>query len=283
VSEARSPTQPARWEVVNSTSGAMYFDCSRACVPVTTIGSPIDVFIDGVAETLKLGQPGDLASSDALGRLLILGLVTSAEGYFRDVLLGLTSVCPLAQEKIADQLIALGALEFYGAHDAARGVFEGVSFASETEVRKRTEQISGATWKKTDSLGVALSNFEKVCHMRHAAVHTKGVLNRGNAKALGLALAGGRQMHLSVDVPHLHQAARACTNVVRDYNTVVYRHTLRRWLDQKVLSGTWAKDKRRFTAAFDLFRCKTDSVAPPSAYAAYLSYLPSLTQRLSGP
>ncbi|WP_433802554.1 hypothetical protein [Actinomycetospora sp. CA-084318] len=265
------------WEIVNAPATTMNLDCSSACTRHSSSVSPIDALIEDVRSTLVLGQPEDLSSNESLGRLLILSLVTSVEGYFRELLFQLTRVCPIAADKIADDEIPLGALSFYGTHDAARGLFERVSFSSAGEIRRQTKAVAGVSWKESDSLGVAIENFDKVCHMRHAAVHSKGLLSRGNARALGVQDAG--RVQLSIKVSHLQDAASVCLSLVREYNQTVYRATIGRWRDQQILCGDWKKDKENFEAVYRLFRSREDGIGPDRPYIVYRSLQESLRRR----
>lgn len=267
------------WAEVSAPPSTVALDVSTCCVPITSKGSPIDGFLDATAHILQLGQPADLAESAALGRLLVLGLVTAVESYVRDLLFGVISTCPISRRDVEDQLVALGALNHYGPSELARGIFEGSSFASESEIRKRTKQVCGVSWSESDSVGVALANFEKVCHMRHAAVHAQGILNRGNARALGVE-GSGRQLHIVVDLNHLHAVAHACISFVRAYNQRLYDGLLQRWLTFKLLSGTWADDKSYFARLYVLFRSDSDAVSPRTAYTAYRALRPVILQRL---
>lgn len=270
------------WKTINKPPEPVQLDLTRCCVPSSGSGSPIDAFYDTIAHILTLGGPSELDRSPTLGRLLVLGLVTGTEAYFRSLLLGITNVCPIAREAVADQQLAFGAIDFYGVEQAALGLFEGASFASAVEIKKRTKVITGVSWSDNDSLGVALENFEQVCHMRHAAVHAQGVLNRGNARALGVAR-GAKPLHVVVDLPHLHLAAKACTGLVKAYNHAVYLGIVQRWLNNRVLVGSWKIDKPRFHPLFELFASKSDGTAPRSSYFAYRSLQPSISSRLTGP
>ncbi|MFD6732315.1 hypothetical protein ACFWDZ_14540 [Micromonospora aurantiaca] len=278
-------SRPARkswdWGAVNSPPEPVLLDISKCCLPATSTGSPIDSFYDTSAHTLTLGAPEALEASPTLGRLLILGLVTGTEAYFRALLLGVTSVCPFAREAISDESVAFGSIDYYGPDQVALGLFENTSFASVAAIEKRTKQITGLKWSQNDSLGVAATNFEQVCHMRHAAVHAQGVLNRGNARALGISRADAARLHVVVDMAHLHLAAKACTSLVKAYNLFIFKGLLQKWLDHKLLVGSWQQDKRYFAPLFELFRSRVDDVAPGSAYHAYRALHPSILRRIT--
>ncbi|MEV4079542.1 hypothetical protein AB0J43_04520 [Nonomuraea fuscirosea] len=281
MSRKANPALSTGWEKVNLPPEAVLLDVTRCCHPVRHNESAIDSFYENQAETLRLGNPTALADSSTLGRLLILGLVTGVEAYFRNVLHGATTFCPLVRQAISEQMIALGAVDFYGADQAALGLFERVSFAGGEEIKKRTKAMLGLPIADNSSLGAALDAFDIVCHMRHASVHTQGVLSRGNAQALGI-FNNRTQIHLVVDLPHLHMAAKACMGVVRAYNLFAYQGILQRWLNERILTGVWKTDKSYFAPLYKLFRSETDAIGPASAYSTYKLFRPAIVARLAG-
>lgn len=128
------------WEGVNESPDSVDDDFSACCVNSRISGSPIDVFHENIGEVLKFGIPDDLSWSPTLGRLLTLGLVTGTEAYFRSIFLGMISVCPLTRERVADQMVPLGALDYYGAEQIGMGLFEGISFAGEGRSKEAEQQ-----------------------------------------------------------------------------------------------------------------------------------------------
>lgn len=232
--------------------------------------SPLDDYYGYVEHLLTLGHSAALAASPALGRLLLLGLVGAAEAYFRSVITGVLRLCPVCRANAADQLIPFGAIDYYGSSEVEYGLFDASSLAGAAEIRKRTQNLLGITVKDGSSTAAALAEFDKVCHLRHAAVHARGTLGRGNAAALGLGSSYGRRT-LAVTFGNLQDAGLVCHSAVRAYNRFLYQAVVGRWVGQSVLSGTWASDKDRFAPLFELFRSKKDGVGPVNAYQAYRS------------
>jgi hypothetical protein len=216
-----------------------------------------------------------------LGKLLVMGLVAGVESYIRSILLGVTTTCPSSRELVADQMIAVGSIDYYGVKHVNLALFEGVSFAGDTEITKKTKQLTGVTWTPLSSVDVALKAFDRICHMRHAAIHAQGALNRGNARALGINASNGRKLNIVIELADLHHAARICIDFVRAYNIELYRGIVQKWLSAKILTGTWRTDKVFYKPLFDLFYSKHDLVGPDTAYRSYRLLLPSLAARLA--
>lgn len=282
VSKATTPPSLASWQAVNRSEQQVTINASNCCLPGhVNSSSAIDAFYGSVAEVMKLGDPQALAQNETLGRLLILGIVTVTETYFRSVIAAMVRLCPLAGTCASDQQIAFGALEFYGASELGLSLLEGISFTSTSEVKKATKSLLGLELTADESLMAALESFNQVCSMRHAVVHDHGRINRGNAKVLGLRPQVGRSLRLVVDLPNFHTAASACTNVVRAYNGFLWRRTIQRWIDAQLLRGEWQLDKDNFGRLFRLLHSSPDNTGPSNAYRAYLSVRPSIAKRLA--
>ncbi|WP_125690820.1 hypothetical protein [Amycolatopsis sp. WAC 04169] len=210
-----------------------------------------------------------------------MGLVAGVESYIRSILLGITITCPLSRELVADQMIAVGSIDYYGVKHVNLALFEGASFAGDTEIIKKTKQLTGVTWAPLSSVDVALKAFDRICHMRHAAIHAQGALNRGNARALGVSASNGQKLNIVIELAELHHVARVCIDFVRAYNLEIYRGIVQKWLSAKVLSGVWKNDKAFYKSLFDLFYSKHDGTGPDTAYRSYRLLLPSLAARLA--
>lgn len=260
-----------RWTCVCETETTTALEASDFCRSAADAGqSPVDDYYTYVEHLLTLGDATALETSDTLGRLLLLGLVSGVEVYFRAVLAGVIRVCPVSRAHAADQQIPFGAIDYYGSDAVEWGLFDASSLAGLEEIRSRTRKLLGIDLPRGGSLDGALREFDKICHLRHAAVHARGALGRGNATALGLGPESGR-MALELAMPTLHRAGVACHSSVRAYNRFIYRTTVERWLERGRFAGTWAEDRAIFQPLFDLFHSRIDKSGPANAFHAYRS------------
>jgi hypothetical protein len=266
-----------RWAEISSTEDAVVLDATSFCctLPATT-ASPIDAVYRYIQSTIVLGQPAALAASPVLGRLLLLGFVSSVDDYFRRVLAGVVTVCPLARKNVSEQQVQFGALDYYDSSQGALALFEHTSFASLADIKKQTNNVAGVDLARNESVKTAIEAFEKLCHMRHASVHASGVLNSRNARALGLQGLHG----VDIDFTALQTAARVCYSAVRAYNRWLFRAILEQWLGARVLTGVWGTDRQRFSALYSLFHSQDDDVAPRPAYNAFRALAPTLRTAL---
>ena len=272
------------WRSVNRPEQQVTIDAGSCCVPLSPKNiNAIDAFYESIGEVLRLGSPAELAGSDALGRLLTLGIVTVTETYFRSVITAVVKLCPLAHECASDQQIAYGALDFYGTAEISLSLLEGISFAGDSEIAKATKKILGFDTTVNRSLTAALEAYNKVCTMRHAVVHDHGRLNRGNARTLKVHPGSGRSLCVVVDFPGLQTAASACTSAVRAYNAFLWESVVLRWIKFRLLTGNWRTDKKLFEPMFKTFSSTVDATGPANMYIAYLSIRPDIVARLASP
>ncbi len=271
-----------RWASVCEREHSVVLDPSKVCSPVAVAAvSPIDDFYTHVASLIPIGREEELKSNSALGKVLLLGIVSATEHYFRALISGLVQVCPVVRRQAASLPLSFGALDYYRREDLGLALLEHVSLATAGEVRKQTQRLLGVDTKQDASTDAALTEYEKLCQLRHAAVHAHGELSHQNLHELGVTAGAGR-LALRIELPGFHAAADVCHNVVRSYNRLLYRKTLEHWIGEKVLSGSWKEDRVRFAGVHTLFYSRRDAKGVAIAYNAYRSFLPTLRKALAG-
>jgi hypothetical protein len=257
------------WANISAQESAVELDYASFCVRDRRVRrSPVDSVYLYIRSTVVLGTDVALGSNPALGRLLLLGFVSSIDDYFRRILSGVVEVCPLARRRASDKPVSFGALDYYEKEQAALALFENTTFASLKELKNQTANIAGINIDSA-SVGEAISKYEKLCHMRHAATHAGGLLNSRNARELGITVTGVAHEVLLSEAK-LQTAASVCYSAVRAYNRWLFQGLIQSWIDQQVLSGKWATDKSLLESLFGLFHSKEDGVGPPSAYHVFL-------------
>ena len=246
------------WVKVNQPEEAIQIvvrDCCRQHSVDTH--SPVDIYIRHARHVLTLGSPTELEGSATLGRLLLLGLVTGVETYFRTLLAGILRQCPISQRVAAEQTLSYGSVRYYPKQGVEAALFENASFSSSKEIKRMTEKMLGVDISSARSLMAAITEYERICHLRHAAIHAHGALTSVNASAIGVPgeLAPAS---VSLEVGGLHGVARVCQSVVRAYNQELYGRMIERWIGAGVLSGVWGKDKTNFSRLHWLFTSTED-------------------------
>lgn len=240
--------------------------CASAAAPDA---SPIDSLYDDIAEIVRLGDPNLLGTSPALGRLIILGLVASTEYYFRTVFASLVRICPLARDRMGDQTIRFGALDYYQSEDIALSLMEHQSLASSKELTKHIERVLGTQIGGTSSLGAAIDLFGRVCELRHAAAHQRGAIASHSAKALGLETTAPAAVSASFE--GVQRVAAVCVSVARSFNRHAFRTVAEQWMLNGVLHLSWGLDKPVFTPLFETMHSQKDGVGPTNSYNCWRS------------
>ena len=72
--------------------------------------SPIDNFYNCVSSIILIGTEEALHSNEALGKVLLLGVVSASEHFFRAILAGLVYICPVVRKKAESLTLSLGGL-----------------------------------------------------------------------------------------------------------------------------------------------------------------------------
>jgi hypothetical protein len=280
-----SVSSTGAWTQVCSPAGAVALSVSRFCSPTPTPTlSPIDGYMRNTAAILTLGQAQALRQQPALGRVLLLGIVSASESYFRDTLARLIAVCPKTRAAASTQTLSLGSVYYYDRTDIGYGLLETVSLADARVIQSMTKKITDVDLSGGASLMAALGQFDQICQLRHAAAHAHGQLGAQNAHRLGLRHAPGRgNVILRVDLAALHEAAQICTNTVRAYNLYVFSKTIDKWLSGGELTGVWSTDRTWYAPLFDTFHSGVDGQKPSCAYHSYLDLRKAILRHSTQP
>lgn len=239
--------------------------------------APIDEYYRHVNELVRRSGTADAW----LLRLMLLDLISATELFFRRVLAGAVTVCPLIRALASKQMLSLGAVSYYSPEDMALGLLENSALSGEDELKKRTRAITGLDFKQGSSVDVTLAEFDRICHLRHAAVHCLGELGARNLSELGARTAS--RSCLVFTVLTFQSLVVQCHNAVRSYNQFLFDGIVSRWIDTGQLQGSWGQDGGLFTPLFTLFASADDGLSAQGAEAAYLQLLPTIQARIGAP
>lgn len=223
------------------------------CLSPADAGSPIDVYLRRVRETLAYGNPAALNGNQFLGRLLALGIVAAAESYFREVLAGSMMLCPMAKSNASAKTVNLGSLLWHGHGSFSRSAFDNSSFSSSDGLRKAT--LDYVSYKMTDSaFATPLAEFEKVCNIRHSIVHADGILPGKNAVQLDIPPQKG-PVKLVIGYNELQDIASIVTTLVATYNRELFSMMCQRWAIEWRKRNDWnpADADKLFHKVWEIF------------------------------
>jgi len=207
--------------------------------------------------------------------MLSTSAVAAAEDYFRSILTESIERCELCERRVHPLETRMEFVFSGSAADAFRGMLDHESFSSRENIVGWSRKVTGSDLSKAPSLNEALNEFERVCHIRHAAIHAGGYLSTRNAQVLGVPPG----TWISFDSPKgIYEIISVVTATIRSFNQVMFEQILTSWLNGATLSGEWSRDKTKFTRLWEAFRstgdidsdkAQGDGTIKDTAYKAY--------------
>ncbi len=258
-------------------------DLDQALMKCTLPGgiSPIsDYFTHTRGLIVRFVRPEFSADVEALS-LLLLGVVSAAEFYFRSILVQSLDVCPYAMKQAERVQVPLGSLAYYGTKTRALGlsVFEHKSLAGSAEIKAELQRLLGIAAPASSSVSAALNGFDTLCELRHAAIHTRGYVSSKAASDLGVSMSSLHRICFSQSV--VFDLTKLSHNAVRSFNRFVFESLLDRWIAKKYLVGTWRSDKGKFSKLFMMFSYPDENLFGGDIAKAYKKVQPSIVARMN--
>ena len=97
--------------------------------------SPIDNFYETTSEINTKCTPGFISSNgSSITSLMLVGLISATENYFREILGEILSICPIAQKKSVEQKIQLGSLLWGDKSVHNKTAFEFLAFSNSKNI-----------------------------------------------------------------------------------------------------------------------------------------------------
>jgi len=214
--------------------------------------------------------------------LLLLGVVSAAEFYFRSVLAQSLDVCPYALKVAERAQVPLGSLAYYGTKTRSLGlsVFEHKSLAGSAEIKIESQRLLGISIPGNSSVSSALNGFDTLCELRHAAIHSRGYVGSKAASDLGISMSSLHRISFSQSI--VFDLAKLSHNAVRSFNRFVLENILERWIAKQYLTGSWRTDKIKFSRLFEMFSYPDENPFGSDIKKAYLAIQPAVVARLRG-
>lgn len=243
------------------------------CTYVEGSVSAIDAFIENCKEISKLwaGQP---TISPEFGRLLLLGYVSAVESFFRTVLRSIINTDAKVRSDAHSLVVPFGAVLYHDKRTVAEALLEGYSFAGEKDIKTAFNKFLDVSNIAKD-MAAMLSDYEKICQLRHCCVHRFGKLGTQNGIVLGLEQhSSALEKPLALDKIGLGEIASWLMSFAKATNNYMFR-TL---LDTSVNANNphrvdWAwvytKDKAKFERIYRLFQTTVDTNPSPLAKELY--------------
>ncbi|HCM9501970.1 hypothetical protein L8P89_00515 [Enterobacter roggenkampii] len=228
------------------------------CMLEIEMPSPIDFYIKNSREIIQYGTTERLSQMDKLGGLLLLGLISSAEGYFRSILSETLDICPMCKSTSADKQINLGGILWHGKDEFRRSAFEHMSFASAKELTAVSKNYLGFDLKG-GIFNSILKDYDAVCHLRHGLIHNAGILPGRNAVQIDIQ-SYSKPVEIRIDFAFLQNAAAAIDSLVVTFNRALFSEMCGRWANHWRSRSDWIPndERRKFLQIWNIFACKTE-------------------------
>lgn len=254
---------------LHRTEEAISCDFKLALTPYPpSTGNPIsDYFATTQNLTRKIISTRYADDSEVLG-LLVLGVVSAAEFYFRSILSGITTICPLCEKHIEGVNIPAGSINFYSGTGFSSSIsaFEHESLADSKKLIQEIKRYTGLSCPDNSSVKKALDDFEMLCEVRHCFVHARGFVGLKASRAIN---SPRTLQKLLIRQQQALDFIKLAHNAVRAVNRYLSDETINRWIQRDVLTGNWNKDRKPFLMFWSLFAITGEdsySSIPSNAY-----------------
>jgi len=241
--------------VLHQTEEAVWIDIPNVLhpFPAGPDKNPIqDYFFATSRLAGKFTQPPYADDAEVIG-LLLLGIVSAAEFYFRRVLGLALDVCPVCRQHAELVHVPLGSVAFFSrsGYSFAMSSFEHESLADAKKLKAECRRFTGFDITGDLSADKAIDDFELLCQLRHCLVHASGLAGFKASRALSSPRREIQKLILRKE--DAFELLKLSHNAVRGFNRFLANSILNRWVDRDLLVGKWSTDKQAFTAVVKSF------------------------------
>lgn len=252
-----------KWkECVNKTAGNETIQNIQAYLETESnvYKAPIDRFYTEVKKIIQFGSNIQvLEDNDFLGPLLYVGIISRTENYFREMMVECIKICPVCKKLVANHSISFGSVVWQKNGELEKGIFENLSFSDASAIKKEMKNCLGIEIKPSDLLAELLNEFDKLCQIRHAIVHSSRILAGKNAVKLNIPQ-NTQTVLIKIEYSQLQECASICTACIMATNLKVFEEMVKRWaVDWRKLSF-WNNNYENdyFSQIWDIFASVLD-------------------------
>lgn len=248
-------------------------------VPVGLQLNPIADYFDATSRLKGKILSAALAHDAELLGLMIIGVISAAEFYFRSILGRVIQICPLCARHAEAAQVPFGAFGFYEHSDYcfALGAMEHESLADAAKVAAYVNKLTGFKTNEDSSVVAALQGYESLCELRHCIAHARGFVGLKGSRALGLK--ERRLTKVLVDQKGAFELLKLSHNAVRSVNRFLLDSLVNRWIDCDVFSGKWADDRGKFAMLWRSFSMTGEDGFNGNVRSAYAVVRVSVVKR----
>lgn len=248
-------------------------------VPAGNRLSPIADYFDTTSRLKGKIIAADYSQDSELLGLMVVGVISAAEFYFRSIMGRMIQICPICARHAESAQVPIGAFGYYGDTDYcfALGAMEHESLADAERVATNIKKLTGFNINGDSSVVAALAGYELLCELRHCVVHARGFVGLKGSRAMGL-----KQRHLSKVLMQQQGALellKLSHNAIRAVNRCLLDSLVNRWIDRDILSGDWARDREAFEGVWQSFSLNGEDAFDGNVRSAYVAVRPAIRKR----
>jgi hypothetical protein len=200
--------------------------------------SAVDEFYKETKLIMAISPPDVLNTSDWLGALLALAIVSCTENYFRNIFCSILKICSDSQKLAAKNDINFGSVIWHPNEVIERGAFENISLAGADSIIKTTRKYTGIEIKPNNNVYAILEEFDKVCELRHGIIHSQKVLAGKNAIILKVP-SSTLITKINIRFAQLQEISSICTTLIVAFNQLLFEQMCKRWATSWRTSPFW--------------------------------------------
>lgn len=190
--------------------------------------SPIDTFYAQQQQILTFCTPNFMIGNPTLAPLLLVGLVSNVETYFRAIFAHTIKICPIARKESSKKAMNLSSI-YFGYDFIELSAFENQSMSDSQVIIKNIKTIFDININNNScSIKPPLLEFQKICELRHSIVHSNGIINSKNAIELELP-ANANHYNVKLSFSEIQNAALICTSLICASNIAFFEQIVNRW------------------------------------------------------
>jgi hypothetical protein len=243
--------QEAANQFLGSVSPVSTLNFVRSAAPRAV--NPIDHFIERRRSLLSFLSANLQTYPDYLGGYILVALISETEEYVKSVLAGILSICPTSKRKASSATVSFASVSWGGIEGLPRSLFDHKSLADADSIKKSLATI-GCDVKAGSSIATPLQEYDHLCELRHAVVHTGSFVTGKNAVVLDLP-SNSSGFRVFVDIPQIQEAAHIVSSLVYAINSELFELVCGRWAVEWRRSGSWntKREKQLFARIWQLF------------------------------
>lgn len=190
--------------------------------------SPIDMFYNQQQKILSFCTPEFMINNPTLSPLMLVGLVSNVESYYRVIFAHCIKMCPIARKNASSKAMNLSSI-YFGYDFIELSAFENQSMSDSQVIIKNIKAIFNIDINNNSSpIKPPLLEFQKLCELRHSIAHCNGIINSKNAIELDLP-SNNNHYQVKLTFSEIQNAALICTSLVCASNIEFFEQMVNRW------------------------------------------------------